>query len=203
MSFDPNRPASPEPFAPAPPETAAFATQPVVPTAPTLQIPRRRSSGAWLNVVLVLAAIVAVGGVAFAVGRNTAPVAAAAVRGPGAFGAGNFPGGSFAPGASGAPDFGAGGFRGGGGAGGGFSLSGTVQSVTGDTLTITTASGQTVEFSVGSGTTYDTKTPATASAVKAGSKVEVQLDFAAGRRPFASAAPSGPIGTATTVTVVP
>ena len=53
--------------------------------------------------------------------------------------------------------------------------------MTGDTLTITTANGQTVEFSLGSGTTYDTKTPATASDVKAGSKVEVQLDLGGGR----------------------
>lgn len=194
MSFDPNRPASPEPFAPTPPEAAAFPTQPVVPAAPTVQIPRRKSSAAWLNVVLVLAAIVAVGGVAFAVGRSTAPVAAAGLRGDGNFAGGNFPRGSFAPGQSGAP---------GGGSGGGFNLSGTVQSVTGDTLTITTANGQTLEFTLGSDTTYDTKTTATASDVKAGSKVEVQLDFGAGGQPTASTAASGPIGTARSVTVVP
>lgn len=204
MSFDPNRPASPEPFAPTPPEGAAFPTQPVFPTAPTVQIPRRKSSAAWLNVVLVLAAIVAVGGVAFAIGRNTAPVAAAGLRGGGNFGGGNFARGSFAPGQSGAPGDGNGGFLGGRlGGGGGFNLSGTVQSVTGDTLTITTANGQTLEFSLGSGTTFNTKTPATASDVKAGSKIEVQLDFGAGGRPTASAAASGPIGTASSVTVVP
>jgi hypothetical protein len=75
--------------------------------------------------------------------------------------------------------------------------------VTGDTLTITTANGQTLEFSLGSGTTYNTKTSATASDVKTGSKIEVQLDFGAGGRPTASAAASGPIGTASSVTVVP
>jgi hypothetical protein len=206
VTYDPNRPASREPFAPVPPETTSFPTQPVVGTPPTIQIARRRSSTLWLNVVLVLAALVATGGVAFAVGRNTAPVAAAAGRGNGTFAGGNFPRGSFAPGQSGAPDFGngggfAGGLRGAGGAG--FNLSGTVQSVTGDTLTITTATGQTLEFSLGSGTTYATKTPTTASDIKAGSNVEVQLNFGAGGRPSASAAPSGPIGTATTVTVVP
>ncbi len=88
--------------------------------------------------------------------------------------------------------------------GGGFNLSGTVQSVTGDTLTITTANGQTVEFTLGSATTYSAKTPATASDVKAGSKVEVQLEFGDGGRPTASAAASpGPVGTASSVTVVP
>ena len=81
---------------------------------------------------------------------------------------GNFPGGSFAPDASG-------GLGGAFARGGGFNLSGTVESVTGDTLTITTANGQTLEFSLGADTTYASKTPATAADVKAGSKVEVQL----------------------------
>lgn len=197
MSLEPNRPASQEPFAPAPPESAAFPTQPVVPGAPTARIPVRKSSAAWLNVVLVLAAVVAVGGIAFAIGRSTAPVAATGQRGTGNFAGGNFPRGSFEPGQSGAP--GVGRF----GGGGGFNLSGTVQSVTGDTLTITTAGGQTIEFGLGSGTTYDTKAAGTASDVKAGSKVEVQLDLGAGGRPTASAAASGPIGTASSVTVVP
>jgi len=205
MSFDPNRPASPEPFAPAPPEGAAFPTQPVVLSAPTVQIPRRKWSAGWLNVVLVLAAVVAVGGIAFAIGRSTAPVAAAGQRGAGNFAGGNFPRGSFAPGQSGAPgDGNGGGFQGGGfGGGGGFNLSGTVQSVTADTLTITTANGQTLEFTLGSSTTYGSKSPATVSDIKTGSRVEVQLNFGAGGRPTASATASGPIGTASSVTVVP
>jgi hypothetical protein len=196
VSFDPNRPASPEP-GPAPQESASFSPQPVVPSAPALQIPQRKSSGGWLNVILVLAIVVAVGGVAFAIGRNTAPVAAASARGNGLFGNGNF-----APGASGAPG---GGFLGGLRGDGGFNLSGTVQSVTGDTLTITTANGQTLEFTLGADTTYSTKSPATAGDVKTGSKVEVQLQLGAGGlRPNASAAPSGgPVGTAGSVTVVP
>jgi len=164
---------------------------------------RRQASGAWLNVILVLAAIVAVGGVAFAIGRNTAPVAAAGRGnggGNGFFGGDNGAHGSFAPDASGEP----GGLFG-GGRGGGFSISGKVQSVTGDTLTITTANGQTVQLGLGSATTYNTQTPATASDVKAGSTVNVQLQIGdgAGFRRDASAAPSGPIGTASSVTVVP
>jgi hypothetical protein len=203
VSFDPNRPASPEP-GPAPVDGASFSPQPVVPSAPALQIPRRKSSGAWLNVVLVLAAVVAVGGVAFAVGRSTAPVAAAAARGNGFFGNGNFARGSFDPTASGAPGDGNGFLGGGLRGGGGINLNGTVQSVSGDTLTITTANGQTVELALGSATTYHSQAPATASDVKVGSKVEVQLQFGAGGRPTASAAASaGPIGTASSVTVVP
>lgn len=201
MSFDPSQPASPEPGT-GPQESASFSPRPVVPSAPALQIPKRKSSGGWLNVILAVAVVVAVGGVAFAIGRNTAPVAAAATRGNGLFGNGTFARGSFAPGASGVPGgFGGGGLRG----EAGFNLSGTVQSVTGDTLTITTANGQTLEFSLGTGTTYSTKAPATAADVKAGAKVEVQLQPGTnGFRPNASAAPSaGPVGTASSVTVVP
>ena len=204
MTFDPSQSAVPEP-GPGPQDSASFSPRPVVPTAPAIQATKRRSSGAWLNVILVMAAVVAVGGVAFAIGRNTAPVAAASARGNGAFGNGNFARGSFAPGASGAPGAGFfGGLRG----NGGFNLTGTVQSVSGDTLTITTADGQTLEFTLGADTTYDSKAPATAADVKAGSKVEVQLQLAGGNgngfRPNASAAPSaGPVGTASNVTVVP
>ncbi|HEY6013096.1 MAG TPA: hypothetical protein VIU37_03790, partial [Candidatus Limnocylindrales bacterium] len=132
--------------------------------------------------------------------RTTAP-AAAATRGNGLFGNGNFARGSFAPGESRAPGTGfLGGLRG----EGGFSLSGTVQSVTGDTLTIATANGQTLEFGLGADTTYSTKAPATAADVKTGSNVEVQLQLGGNAfRPNASAAPSGPVGTASSVTVVP
>jgi hypothetical protein len=220
VSFDPNRPASPEPGpapfaspspAPVPPaspssapmEGASFSPQPVMPSAPAIRPSVRRSSGLLLNVILVVAAVVAVGGIAFAIGRTTAPAAAASTRGNGAFGNGNFARGSFNPTASGAPGFGNGGP--GGAFRGGFNLTGTVKSVTPDTLTITTANGQTLEFSLGSGTTYSTKTPATSADVKAGSTVEVQLQPGAnGFRPNASAAPSaGPLGTASSVTVVP
>ena len=77
--------------------------------------------------------------------------------------------------------------------------------MTADTLTITTANGQTLEFTLGTGTTYSTQAPATAADVKTGSKVEVRLQPGGnGFRPNGSAAPSsGPVGTASSVTVVP
>jgi hypothetical protein len=197
------------PTATGPADGAAFPTQTVAPGTPVVRIQPRKAGSMWLNVLLGLAAIVAVGGIAFAVGRSTAPAATGGARGgnfpggnfpAGSFAAGNFPGGSFAPDGSGGqgPAF---------GRGGGFNLSGTVQSVTGDTLTITTANGQTLEFTLGSETTYATKAAATAGDVKPGSKVEVQLQLGAGAngfRPNASAAPSaGPVGAAGSVTVVP
>lgn len=210
MTYDPNQPASPEPApdswgmsTPMPPSAtgpaggAAFPTQTVAPGTPVVRIQPRKASSMWLNVVLGLAALVAVGGIAFAIGRSTAP---AATGGPGAGNfpglGGNFPGGSFAPDASG-------GLGGGFARGGGFNLSGTVESITDDTLTLKTANGQTLEFSLGADTTYASKTPATAADVKAGSKVEVQLLAGGIGQPQASAAASGPIGTAGSVTIDP
>ncbi len=215
MSFDPNQPTTPEPFSAAATEPSrvpgvqGVPTTPVVPSsvgpapAPIIVARKNGSSGRLLNIVLAAAIAVAIGGVAFAVGRTTAPVSAATGTGRGGNFGGGFPGASFAPGASGQPGFGRGGF---GGAGGGaVTVSGTVVSVAGDTLTIKTASGQTIEVSTGTSTTYNTQTPGSASDVQAGKTVQVQLTFAGGGagRPNASSAPSRPIGTAGSVTVVP
>jgi hypothetical protein len=202
VSFDPNRPAAPEPFATAASQPTAVPTTPVVGTTPVMAAPpplaaaRKTSSGGrWLNVILVLAAAVAIGGVAFAVGRTTAPApVAAAGNGRTGFG----PGGSFVPGASGAPGFGRGGFG-----GAGLTISGTVQSVTADTLTVKTTGGQTIVVALGASTTYGTQTPATATDVQAGKTVQVQLTGNGQGRSSASATTSGPVGTASSVTVLP
>jgi hypothetical protein len=163
--------------------------------------PARKSSsgGRWLNVVLVIAAAVAIGGVAFAIGRGTAPVSAATTGDGRVFG-GTFPGGSFVPGASGAPGFGRGGF---GGGLGGLTIEGTVESVDGDTLTIKTANGQTIKVTTGASTTYHTQTDATAADVQSGKTVEVRLDGGLTGRPNASPAATTPVGTAGSVTVIP
>jgi hypothetical protein len=82
-----------------------------------------------------------------------------------------------------------------------------VVSVDGDTMTIKTASGQTIQVATGPSTTYNTQSPASASDVAAGKTVQVQLDITGGAggfgRPDASGAPAGPAGTASSVTVVP
>jgi hypothetical protein len=197
------------PGVPTSPVDAGVPTSPVVPSSvgtappPIVVAKKTGSGGRLLNIVLAAAVAVAIGGVAFAVGRSTAPVSAATGAGRGG-NFGGFPGGSFAPRASGQPGFGRGG--GGFGAGGaGLTVSGTVVSVAGDTLTIKTASGQTIEVTTGATTTYDTQAPATAADVQAGKTVQVQLTFAGGGagRPNASSAPTGPVGTASSVTVVP
>ena len=116
---------------------------------------------------------VAIGGVAFAVGRTHR----AGLGGDRRERPRRFANGSFAPAASGQPGFGGRGGGFGGGAGAGLSINGTVKSVDGNTLTITTANGQTIEVTTGDSTTYHTQAPATAADVKTGSNVQVQLQF--------------------------
>ena len=116
---------------------------PVAPAAPVsmssplaaIVAPKRGTSA--LNLLLGLGLVVAIGGVAFASGRLTAPAAAAAGNGTGTgFGRGGN-GTGFTPGASGAP--GGAGFGGGGvfGAGGAVTIQGTVQAVTPTSISLT------------------------------------------------------------------
>ena len=222
MTFDPNRSADPAPLTPSGPEQWAAPSAPLpamtepstgtppVPTTPVVasmpapalsagaRSSRNARSGGLLNIMLVLAAAVAIGGVAFAVGRSSAPAPAVIGTGRGNVGGVVGPDGSFVPGANGQPGLGRGGL-----AGGGLTLRGTVESVNGNTLTIKTATGQTVEVTTGATTTYSTKSPASASDVQAGATVEVQLELDGKGRPSASDSPSGALGTAGNVTVIP
>jgi hypothetical protein len=179
---------------PAPPTP----TTPVAPVPPVVATPRQRQGGRWLNVLLALAFAVALGGVAFAVGRSTAPVAAATGRGNAGFGF--VPGGSFTPG--GANGQGRGGLL---GAGGGLTVSGTVDSIANGKLTVKLASGDTVTVTLDGSTTYRSATPSTAADVAVGDKVDVGLTggrtaFGGGGGATSSAAPQL---TARDVTVVP
>lgn len=205
------------------------------PTQPVEQAPRtapkkpakpggRASAG---TLVLLVGLIVAIGGVAFAVGRVTAPASAASTPtrsggfpGAGALGNG-YPNGSFAPGALGDRAGGLGGLGG---------LSGTVTAVTADHITIQVggANGRTIDVPVDGATAYHTEIAATASAVRVGSEVTVRTASGAGVTgtapggsavrgsavPGANPAPSGApggaglpggfsVGTATDVTVIP
>ena len=166
----------PNPSGPRPPEwTAPPAPQPgmtvpvapVAPVAPTVK--RKTRSSRVLDAALVLAGVLAIGGVAFGVGRATAPVAAANGFGTFRNGGGNgFPQGSFDPNA--APG------RGGAfGLGGGLSIDGTVTAVTADSLTMKLASGQEVTFRLDSSTSYHQSTAATSSAVAVGDAVSVKV----------------------------
>jgi hypothetical protein len=127
--------------------------------------------------LLLIAALVAVGGIGFALGHLTAPSAAAAANpsGRGGFGRGAIP--SLAPGQTfNAGQFGAG--RGGlGGVAGG--VSGTVQSVTPTSITIQEANGTSVTIDLSGNTTYHAAAAASPSDVKVGTSVTVQIDTAA------------------------
>jgi hypothetical protein len=146
---------------------------PVAPLAPAAPVarPKPRSSR-LLDAALVLAGLIAVGGVAFGVGRATAPVAAAA-NGAGTFrngnfGNGTFPGGSFDP--NNAPG------RGGAfGPGNGLSIDGTVTAVTADSVTLKLANGNEVTFKVDSATTYHRSTAGSSSDVAVGDSVAVKV----------------------------
>jgi len=83
----------------------------------------------------------------------------------------------------------------------GLDVSGTVTTVTPDSLTIQTEAGVTVVIGLDDGTTYHQQAPAMSSDVTTGSKVEVRLD--GGVRPSRDASGTINLGTAGDVTVVP
>ncbi len=148
------------------------------------RVPAPRGSSRGTTILLVAAGLIAVGGLAFAVGRLTAPPVVAANGRLGA-GAGGFRAG-FGANASTAPGLGSA-FR-----SGEIALRGTVQSINGKTLTLQTASGGTVTIELSGSTTYHRQAAATASDVTAGSQVLVQVAFnrtALGAGPAASGAP--------------
>ena len=142
-----------------------------------LTVKRRSSAALLVNVLLGVALVVAVGGVAFAAGRAAAPASSGTGRTN--FGNGGdvdlngpvFGEPGFEPNASGAP--GRGTFGAGGGA---VSLQGTVTAVSADSITLQLASGQTITIPIDAQTTYHSRSAATAADVKAGSTVQVQLN---------------------------
>ena len=179
------------------------------PTAPVMPAPAKARGGVSnraLNLLLGGALVLAVAGIAFAVGRMTAP--AQAITG------GNFPGGNF-PGTgqggigNGGQGRGNGGAFGGFGGGGGITVEGTVESISATTLTLKTAGGQTIQVALDGSTTYHAQTDASTSDVVTGGKVLVRLQFQRGdggaNGPAASGGPVGVVGSATAsdVTVVP
>ncbi|HYM82731.1 MAG TPA: hypothetical protein VEY67_01095 [Candidatus Dormibacteraeota bacterium] len=197
---------------------AMFDTEPVAPEpAPVVRRPAsqppRRSAGTAL--VLGVAAVVAVGGLAFAAGRLTAPTAIAASNtGAGNGGGGNGGGGNgngFGNGNGGGFGNGGGGLGGGTGlrGAGGFGLRGTVTAVASDHLTIQLANGTTINVPVTASTTYHQEQAGSASDVQVGRQVQIQLTRPTGATasPGADASPGasgGPrFGAASDVIVLP
>jgi hypothetical protein len=150
---------------------------------PAPQVSPTKSKGTSAgSVLLFVAALVAVAGVTFAVGRMTAPTSSG--TGNGGFARGSFiPRGSFAPGA---------GLPGGALAAGSLTLEGTVAGVGNGSLTLKLATGSTLEVKTDSSTTYHRQAAASASDVAVGSTVLVRLSALrglAGGRAAASAVP--------------
>jgi hypothetical protein len=176
------------------------------PIGPATVRSRSGGSGMLVNVLLGIAVVIAVGGVAFAVGRATAPTTAAAATN-GRFGNGGFAG----PNASGAPGGGFVGPGGFGGVNGGLSIEGTVTAISADSITVKLASGQTVTIPIDAQTTYHQRASATAADVTSGSTVIVQLQGGRGAftngngngGPTASGQPTRTLPAATSITLAP
>jgi hypothetical protein len=186
MSMEPSQPVS---RAPAPSEPPAPITRPAEAGAHAVIVDRpRAASGGVLNVLLVLAAVLAAGGVAFAVGRSTAPV--------GAFSVGNVSGGpitrqdgSFDP-VAGGPRV---------GLGAALSMGGTVTAIDDDSITLRLDDGSEQVIAIGDTTAYREATAATPGDVAVGDAVTVQVD--GGRIQSGAGASSPPELTAREITV--
>ena len=192
-SFAPVEPGQPaESQGPAAPATAPLAHTVSTPPPPVIA-PAKKGDRAF-RVLLAVGLLVAVGGVTFAVGRATAPAAAAST--PGGFGNGGFTNGGTGNGGAGAAGLGRGGF------GGGVLVTGTVDSMSGTTMTLKEANGSTVTVNLASATTYHAQAAAIAADVTTGKKVQVQVAIAGafgapGASPEAGASPAAGGGNTT------
>lgn len=193
--------AAPEPGGPAFVAAAPPATQMVAPLADVIARPAPDKGGRGTTILLAVGAAIAIGGLAFAGGRLTAPAQATT--------GGLRPGGQFSGQGS---DFGQGpgaGFPGRGGMGG-MTISGTVTAVASDSITLKLESGTVVTIPLDGDTEYHASAPATAEAVSVGATVSVapgatRVDPSGSFDPNASAAPGAgslTFGAATDVTVV-
>ena len=152
------------------------------PTAELLQKTGARKTPRTALIALALAGVLIVGGGGFALGRVTAPTPTFA-----GFRGGN--GGDGIPGfEGGANGLGGGGFRGGG-------LQGTVESISGDTMTLKTANGSTITVTLSGTTTYDKQVGGQASDITQGATVRIGVNVTAG-------APAGGSVAATSVTLI-
>lgn len=189
------------PVATPPPEWRATAA----PLADVIAKPKP-STGRGTSLLLALAAAIAVGGIAFAAGRLTAPAATATA---GRTGPGQLPGGGqgFPGGGQGFPGGGQG-FPGGDGGFRGINVSGEVTAISADSITLKLASGSTLTLPLDGDTAYHRATSASAGDVTVGSQVSVTPGGRAGNPnatldPNASPGPGAGIsfGPATDVTL--
>ena len=173
-------------------------TTPVAPVAPVTPAPaepvvvKPRRSSRWLDIALAGAAILAIGAVAFAIGRSTAPAAAGTFERGGIVPGGAIvrPDGSFDPGA------GPGRFA----FGGGLSIDGTVTAIDADSVTLKLADGGEMTIELSGSTTYHEASDAASSDVAVGDDVSVKVS-GEGRAPADGNASAAPRLSASDVTV--
>lgn len=139
-----------------------------------------RPGRTWVDWLMGAALVLAIGGVAFAIGRTTAPVSTA-VTFPGTLGNGGFatgPDASLAPGASFAPGVGGPAGRPGFLGAGGLAIDGTVTAIDAGSITLTLDSGETMSFALDGATTYHEAATSAADSVAVGDAVSVKVSGA-------------------------
>ncbi len=184
-----NDPASPPVWEPgrdpgAPEEVGPIEIAPALRSKSRPGGPARRASST--TGLLVVAALIAFGGVGFAAGHLTG-------SGQTSAGSPNFS--AFRANASGAPDAAARGAL-----AGALTVTGTVASVSADSITIQLADGSTETIATGSSTTYHNQTAGSSTDLAAGQTVQVQTSDGAGAAPNASPNAAASPGTPTTRT---
>jgi len=167
---------------------ASSEVAPVPVSKPQLRARSRRTNST--SALLVIAALIAFGGVGFAVGHATSSGSTGTTTQDGNAA-------HFGPNASGIPGDG---LR--GGLGGAATVTGTVVSVAADSITVQLASGSTVTIATGSSTTYHNQTAGSSTDLATGQTVQVQTSGGANAGPSASAsAGTQTTRTATDVTI--
>lgn len=144
---------------------------PISPVPPP--VVRAKSSSRLGTGILALAAVVAIGGIAFAGGRLTAPAAAATTAATGRQGFGFTGGTGNGAGAGFANRF--------GGQNGGVTVRGTVTAISSSSLSLKLANGTTVTIPIDSSTTYHRQQAASSTDVASGATVLVEVSGFGGR----------------------
>ncbi|HET9666626.1 MAG TPA: DUF5666 domain-containing protein [Desertimonas sp.] len=137
-------------------------------SANPVAIPTRRSNR-LLDIALAMAAVLAIGAVAFAAGRITAPASAVPPFARGGLAPGGAivaPDGSFDPNGP---------MPGGVASNGGLAIDGTVTAVDADSITLKLVGGQEMTFKLDDATTYHEAADASASDVAVGDDVSVKV----------------------------
>ena len=182
---DAEGPGGPAAAAPLAAPLAAPASEPL---ASVITKPRS-SSGRGTSLLMALAAAIAIGGIAFAAGRLTAPVTATTTA---RLANGQLPGSGQLPGDGQIPNDGQA-FPGRTDGFGGVTLTGTVRVVSTDSITLELATGTQVTIPLSSSTTYHSAVVSSVDAVTVGSQVSV-TPGARAADPNATADPSASPG---------